>query len=678
MSYIIEPMPLISFLEENKLRLPRFQRKATWDKKQNFELAISVFQDYPVGVVIVNQEQKISWLLDGRQRRSALSSMRDNPVELYEWARSYVGFGKTADELEVKNKYWDKVERYLQTEEATTSKEDSANNEDDVNQYEGEDDCLLDAEENSFDSVKQRRGLQTLLDIILMVHQNKPAGSKWEQTFNFVKYFSRLKYAPVRNNSKVDPKLLRRFILELLRAADQENDGDCTQNFFVEYYLQNFDVKDEDKFRKDVAQKWDNISNSLDVVDRSEKVFADARIGIIRLTNASPLDAQNIFSRINRGGTQLKAEELLSAKPYWNKSVNLVDQVTVDRIKEMYKNLGIPTPDSIVRWDIAATFISRIKDENLIFDTYEDVRKKKEISMDEISLGFKLLSSIYAQGMSTKQVNELEQNDNIRWEYDIDELLQQLNTVCSILLSDTFFKFYQSWKRPITKLMGNAIALEFLTIIWLDWKERGCLSTVSGETKALQRDARILFDKLVFEYATKTWRGSGDSKMSSDIKNWKQRLIPVEVEDWRNFITGACIGNYNGQDTSVKTLKPVLYYYYVITNCSPINQVNVSFDVDHIIPQERFVGNAMIPQAYRDSLANLALLPTKDNISKKAKALNEINDNWLKLQITTYTGIKGEDFEQYSDISNFSTLQSERSKLFLIAFSTNRTTALSK
>lgn len=76
---------------------------------------------YLYRVVIVNQEQKNSWLLDGRQRRSALFSMRDNPVELYEWARSYIGFGKTADELEVKCKYWEKVERYLQTEEATDS-----------------------------------------------------------------------------------------------------------------------------------------------------------------------------------------------------------------------------------------------------------------------------------------------------------------------------------------------------------------------------------------------------------------------------------------------------------------------------------------------------------------------------------------------------------------------------
>lgn len=230
------------------------------------------------------------------------------------------------------------------------------------------------------------------------------------------------------------------------------------------------------------------------------------------------------------------------------------------------------------------------------------------------------VSSIYAQGMSNKQVSELEQDESIKWESDVDELLQQLNTVCSILLADTFFKFYQSWKRPITKLMGNAIVLEFLTIMWLDWKDRGCPSTVSGETKALQRDARILFDKLVFEYATKTWRGSGDSKMSSDIKNWKQRVTPVDSEDWKNFITGACMGNYNGQDTTVKILKPVLYYY-VITSCSPINQVNVSFDVDHIIPKERFVGNNMVAQTYRDSLINLAFLPTKDNISPKSKGI---------------------------------------------------------
>ena len=80
----------------------------------------------------------------------------------------------------------------------------------------------------------------------------------------------------------------------------------------VEYYLQNF--KDQDKFEKDVSVKWDNILNSLDVVDRSEKVFADVRIGIICLTNASLLDAQNIFSRINQGRNTIKSRRTIVGK----------------------------------------------------------------------------------------------------------------------------------------------------------------------------------------------------------------------------------------------------------------------------------------------------------------------------------------------------------------------------
>ncbi len=57
MSYIIEPISIFSFVTDPSIKLPRFQRKATWKKEQNFELAISIFQDYPVGVVIVNKEK---------------------------------------------------------------------------------------------------------------------------------------------------------------------------------------------------------------------------------------------------------------------------------------------------------------------------------------------------------------------------------------------------------------------------------------------------------------------------------------------------------------------------------------------------------------------------------------------------------------------------------------------
>lgn len=678
MSYIIEPMSLITFLDETKLKLPRFQRKSTWDKKQNFELAISIFQDYPVGVVIINQEQKVSWLLDGRQRRNALISMRDNPVELYDWARNYIGFKKTADPQDIKNLYWGKVEEYLQTEDADQSSETEYEPiiyEDNENPAGGAD------EEDSFDSTKQRHGLQTLLDIILMVHQNKSSGSRWERIFDFRKYFSRLDYAPVRDSGKISPVRLRRFILDLKKWTDHEYDDDAlTPENFIDYYLEKFALNDEQnraKFERDVRNNWNDIFSSIMVISSAEKVFSDVRIGIIRLTNATPLDAQNIFSRINKGGTQLKAEELLSAKPYWNRDVTITDINLINRVKGMYSKLDIPFPGSIVRWDLAATLISRIRDGDLVFDSYNSEEQREAVSMDEISLGFKLLSTVYQGGMSTKHVVDLEKNENIKWDRDIDNLIEDFNIIFNILLQDSFFRYLQSWKVPMTRLLGKAIALEFTTILWLDWKEKGMPRySESGEMKALRRDARVLFDRLVFEYATKAWRGSGDSKMSNDIKNWKPRIVPVNDDDWEKFVVDACNGIYNGQATTVKILRPVLYYYYAITQTAPINQVDTTFDVDHIIPQELFESNGIIDQTFKDSLVNLALLPTKDNISKKAKRLNEITDGWLKNQIMCYTGIREADFQKYSDVTSLPELREERKGLFEGAFCENRKSIL--
>lgn len=677
MGYRIEPLSIISFLDENRMKLPRFQRKATWDKKQNFELAISVFQDYPVGVVIVNKEQNTSWLLDGRQRRNALQNMRNNPVELYEWARNYIGFAKNADEFTVKQAYWEKVEKYLSTEihdDTSTSNDDEI---DDVDVYDDQEDEMT-ADEDSFDSQKQRKGLTTLLNLILMVHQNKPSGSRWQQNFDFTKFFDRLKYAPQKNEGKVEPVLLRRFILEVIKDSEFSNDGKVTKDYFIEYMCNTFFISDSNiaKFKNEIEKRWDDISNSIITINEAEKIFAEARIGIIWLTNASPLDAQNIFSRINKGGTQLKAEELLSAKPYWNMEVQVNDQDVLDLVGTMYSTLEVTKPETIVRWDLCATLISRIKDQNLIFDDYSNV-KSGEIAMDKVTLGFKLISSFFEKGMAAKSVIDLEKNNTINWNTDISVVVDDVNKICEILLSTSFFKSLQAWKKPITKLLGNAIALEFLTIIWLDWKERGKPTVSSAELKAVQRDAKILFDRLVFEYATKVWRGSGDSKMSNDIKNWKSRIVPINKSDWKTFIEGACEGVYNGQNTTVKLLRPVIYYYYVLTDCLPLNQVNTQFDVDHIIPQEIFKGNSMVPQELKDSLGNLALLPKKDNISKKSKKLDEITDSWLKTSITTFAGISEAEFSKYSNVANITDLKAKRQILFLTAYDTNRDANLS-
>ena len=71
--YKISSKSLYSFINEGIYKLPRFQRKDTWRDQQYFELCLSIFQDYPIGSVIVNNDNKSLWLLDGRQRISRSS-----------------------------------------------------------------------------------------------------------------------------------------------------------------------------------------------------------------------------------------------------------------------------------------------------------------------------------------------------------------------------------------------------------------------------------------------------------------------------------------------------------------------------------------------------------------------------------------------------------------------------
>ena len=209
MSYTIEPMSVKQFVTDSQMKLPRFQRRAVWSDKQNFELCISIFQDYPVGVVIINKEIDSSWLLDGRQRRSALKEMRSNPTSVYSWARKYINFSTSEDPTSLSEKYWAKVEEYLQKD-----KSESSNDTDEDNTSSLDEEIIA-----SFDAEKQRRGLKTLLDIILMVHQMRGTGmSSWQKLFDFTKYTA-LSYAPKKENQVVNPVKLREFILSLIKDA---------------------------------------------------------------------------------------------------------------------------------------------------------------------------------------------------------------------------------------------------------------------------------------------------------------------------------------------------------------------------------------------------------------------------------------------------------------------------
>lgn len=114
--YEIRPEALKTFVEDSNIKLPRFQRKQTWDSKKNFELCISIFKEYPVGVTILNVEKSDSnttrWLLDGRQRRNALTQFYNDPENVYDWAKKYIGFSNNDQLHQLEEKFWAKISEY--------------------------------------------------------------------------------------------------------------------------------------------------------------------------------------------------------------------------------------------------------------------------------------------------------------------------------------------------------------------------------------------------------------------------------------------------------------------------------------------------------------------------------------------------------------------------------------
>ena len=167
--YDIRPESVKTFITDKNIRLPRFQRKQTWDDKKNFQLCISIFKDYPIGVCILSLEKErgkvFRSLLDGRQRRNALSKMYEDPENIYNWGRKFIGFKNSDQPYELEEKFRAKIMEYIEA--------DIDDEVDLLNSIEQEDTSL--PIENVVDeSVSETAtGLELLLEIIKLIHNKQ-------------------------------------------------------------------------------------------------------------------------------------------------------------------------------------------------------------------------------------------------------------------------------------------------------------------------------------------------------------------------------------------------------------------------------------------------------------------------------------------------------------------------
>lgn len=676
--YEIRPETVKTFILDRNIKLPRFQRKQTWDEKKNFQLCISLFKEYPIRVSILSvdtdKDRTIRWLLDGRQRKNALSLIYEDPENIYNWGKKFIGFKNNDQPSILEEKFWEKIKEYI--EDDPSEYDDGYDTNTNISEVESDSPDSTNGLVEYDESVDySKTGLSLLVEIIKIIHNKSTKNSGFTKPFDLTKSVNRLPYIESQNGSvKLSSKRLKTFIDEYRRFCDDENHAFEKKESFYIFVNNRCDIKDKDKTNQYLNQNWSAMIERVLIIDKIDNLLGNSKIGMIEVKDLSPSDSQKIFNIINSEGEKLTAVEILSAKPNWNVKIQNPPQIMIDTVANLYKRIGTQNLD-IVKWDLPATLIKRIGN-NFILKEFVDTKSDFE---KEITLGFKILSGIYIDGVKKEDVESLSKNP-INWNTDIETIIYELQQLIKLIGSFDYFKYLKSWKISIMELTSDAIVLDFIILMYKDWARKGKPIGNDTKVKQLQKNGFILFDKLIFEYVNKQWRGSSDSKIANNIVNLSTELdkfTPIQKVKWETMLTEIYeLNSIDGNEISLKLMKPILYHFYCLKNIQGPDS-NYGIEVDHIIPQALFAESSIDKSdVLKDNILNLGLLPKDENISKGKKKLTGITHEWLKDQVEKYEFINKNEFVYYSDINNYKAIFKLREELFNIIFTTNRNAIL--
>lgn len=655
--YKIKPENVKAFITDRGIKLPRFQRKQTWDEKKNFQLCISVFKHYPIGVCILSRESgknsSFRWLLDGRQRKNALTMMYKDPENIYNWARKFIKFKNSDQPDELSEKFWDKINEYL--EEDSLMKDESVLDEDN---YEPEDiaEVSVNEEEENYSSSKD--GLEFLLEIIKIIHNKKSNGTGFTLPFDFGACIEGIPYLENGEN-KLSSAKLKTFIDEYRTFCD-DNDYNYTDSESFYNFLDDrrVSIKDASKLRKILKDRWSAMLDRINILNKIDAMLTRCEIGVIEVENLSASDSQKIFEIINSEGEKLTAVEILSAKPSWNSRIVNVSGDMEDAVKSLYGQMGIIRPEHIVKWDLPATLLRRV-DFCMILKNFS--QDKKSDFEKELTIGFQIMAGIYEGSITKNSIESLSKNQQIRWETDYEALINELSQLFKLIRTSDYFQYLKSWKTSIHELTSLGCALNFTLVTYTVWKKLGKPIGNDSAAKKFIKNCFILWDKLIYEYVNRQWSGSMDSKISKYLERVYNDdasvFEPIAGDRWAQLLKDIFeklkIGD---SDIKFDLMKPLLYHFYCLSNISGPDS-HYSIEIDHILPQTRFDRSQLAQKAIlKDSLFNLGLLPKNENISKSDKTLRQIESEWLKNQVEKYEQIPADRFEEFSNIINYEAL----------------------
>lgn len=700
--YEIFPKSLKEFIEDPSIKLPRFQRKASWDYKKRFELALSIFKNYPVGCSILSKENDgkknlTEWLLDGRQRRDTIKAIYEDPENLYLWGKKYLPIKKGDSVDTISENFWNKVADFIEEEDAgkpsLVETESGLSEGGDIVETESEnlndsstpETESTEAEElaETSDSNKDEEELGTLLTIIRIAFEYQHGGSSGLSSSFDLKEFLQGKAfntALYDDREKVVCAKLRKFLQEYKGANDKTY---RSYDVFIQFLDSRFDWVNENskaKLKSKLSSEWaERQLKIIDCFDKIDAIFLNRKIAIIETHDITSTDSQKIFNLINTGGTKLTASEILSAKPKWNTEIKAPSSKFEIAIEKLYGKLDLGNSgkvDHTVKWDVPAAstyFFDAEGDESgfsLFFHLDEDDVASR------ITIGFKLLSGFFTDGVKKENIDSL--STKIDWN-NYEDNLKEIKDFLDGFKNSPYLKTIRSWGKSLSDVLSDGPTMSILFLLFRSWKDLGKPTGFSTEAKKLyDKNVFIQLDNGFYSYLSNQWKGSSDSTISRNIaaysaevgQNSSKLFDALPEESWKSLLNNLITNNtINGKPITKGILAPLVYFYNVIINKNG-SGISDPGEIDHIIPQSAWSSSSLPnKESIQNNAFNLSLLPKTINASKNDQLLSSVAGNAsIANAIGDYEEISVSDFGKYSQISNYSDLKKVREALYIKAF----------
>jgi len=527
--------------------------------------------------------------------------------------------------------------------------------------------------------------LQELLDILLLGHAAGPLG--FIAPFLLVEESSKLPYSD--ESGQVSSGSVRKWLRAKWESSEDAGEPyPPPQATFRSWVTPpTLEGSAADVLALNINARWDQLNRAMRLARSLDSRVQNGRLGVLEIRNTSHSAERKIFEIINAAGTPLTAVEILSARHAWNRSVEPVSDLLSANVQGLYSTMGLPSPSDVVRWDVAATVMDRLPIP-FVFGALggSDAGSSPTTRAFErrVTLGFKILAGWYTGVINKDAIDQLPAagaNLTPPLPWGSLQMEQVMVEAMTRAFEQPMLRVWHDWRLSLADNLGDAVALNFLLILTRDYVRKGRPSA-GADLLRYRKNARTELDRLVFEYVTGVWRGSGDSRIASNLKRLGTAdplLAPVPSAEWKLLVEGVVDrGEIRGlpYTTGVdRRITLLLLYRNVVCGLKRIKPGVVndeSIHIDHIVPQELFSLASAEQATYQNHIVNLSPLPGRLNLLKRNRTLVEIDDAPMQAEVAAYELIPEEAVSSVSTLYGLETLAEVRGDRLKADLTTHR------